>query len=109
MSGVIKVAVVGDAGTGKTTLISTACKGVFDGRPVPVLPPARLPPDFTSSFVPMVVTDTSSRPEDQAVWLFHLEKVRHFSAFTFSHVPHVAALMPALMAGHLMFHFCTYP
>ncbi|KAF5841405.1 P-loop containing nucleoside triphosphate hydrolase protein [Dunaliella salina] len=70
MSGItvtVKVAVVGDAGTGKTTLISTACKGVFDGRPVPVLPPARLPSDFTSSLVPMVVTDTSSRPEDQAV------------------------------------------
>jgi len=63
----VKVAVVGDPGTGKTSLISTACKGVFDGKPVPVLPPARLPPDYTPAHVPMVITDTSSRPEDQKV------------------------------------------
>ncbi|KAJ9519229.1 hypothetical protein QJQ45_017887 [Haematococcus lacustris] len=67
MSRVVRIAVVGDAGVGKTSLISTAAHDAFDVRPVPVLPPTRLPASYTPDGVPMVVTDTSSRPEDQQV------------------------------------------
>jgi Ras family protein T1 len=59
----VRVAVIGDAQTGKTSLISTA-SDTFDARPPPVLPPVRLPRDFSPDNVPMLVTDTSSRPED---------------------------------------------
>ncbi len=61
----VRIAVVGDAGVGKTSLISTAANDVFDGRPAPVLPPTRLPAESTPDHVPMIVTDTSSRAEDQ--------------------------------------------
>lgn len=67
MQRVVKIAVVGDSGVGKTSLISTAANDTFDQRPAPVLPPTRLPAEFTPDHVPMVVTDTSSRPEDQQV------------------------------------------
>ncbi len=63
----VKIAVVGDAGSGKTSLISTTANDTFDARPAPVLPPTRLPAERTPDYVPMIVTDTSSRPEDQQV------------------------------------------
>jgi Ras family protein T1 len=65
--GVVKIVVCGDPGVGKTSLISTAAKDTFDVRPAPVLPPTRLPAEFTPDHVPMLVTDTPSRPEDQQV------------------------------------------
>lgn len=61
----VRVAVVGDAGVGKSSLISTAAKDTFDSRPPPVLPPTRLPAEFSTDHTPMLVTDTSSRPEEQ--------------------------------------------
>lgn len=68
---VVRACVVGDPGTGKTSLISAAARGSSwaapSRSPVPVLPPTRLPPDHNSSGVPCVVTDTSSRAEDQQV------------------------------------------
>lgn len=60
----VRVAVLGDAQTGKTSLISTAANDTFDARPPPVLPPVRLPREFSPDMVPMLITDTSSRPED---------------------------------------------
>uniref|UniRef100_A0A7R9VF32 EF-hand domain-containing protein n=1 Tax=Chlamydomonas euryale TaxID=1486919 RepID=A0A7R9VF32_9CHLO len=62
----VRVCVLGDAQTGKTSLISTAANDTFDERPPPVLPPVRLPRDFSPDGVPMLITDTSSRPEDSA-------------------------------------------
>ena len=62
----IQACVVGDADTGKTSLICTAANDTFDSRPPPVLPPTRLHPEFTPDHTPMLITDTSSRPEDQA-------------------------------------------
>lgn len=62
----VRVAVLGDAQTGKSSLISSAANDTFDARPPPVLPPVRLPRDFSPDGVPMLVTDTSSRPEDAA-------------------------------------------
>lgn len=66
----INVAVVGDRGVGKTSLITSAAQEVFSERPVPVLPPTRFPADFAvvSEPVDVIAYDTSSRPEDaQAV------------------------------------------
>ncbi len=49
---VVKIAVVGDAGVGKTSLINTVVHDAFDAaKPVPVLPPTRLPADFTHEAV----------------------------------------------------------
>jgi hypothetical protein len=66
----INVAVVGDRGAGKTSLITSAAQEVFSERPVPILPPTRFPADFAavSEPVDVIAYDTSSRPEDtQAV------------------------------------------
>lgn len=61
----VRVCVVGDPGVGKTSLISTAANDTFDLRPPPVLPPTRLPPEFSPDYRALLITDTSSRPEDQ--------------------------------------------
>jgi len=66
----INVAVVGDKGSGKTSLITSAAQEVFSERPVPVLPPTRFPADWAAASEPVdvIAYDTSSRPEDtQAV------------------------------------------
>ncbi|KAG2430028.1 hypothetical protein HYH02_013856 [Chlamydomonas schloesseri] len=60
----IRIAVLGDPDTGKTSLISTAANDTFDARPVPTLPPTKLPLDFTPEKVPILLTDTSAKPED---------------------------------------------
>lgn len=61
----VHIAVVGDEGVGKTSLITAAATETFPDHPPPVLPPARLPADTTPEGVPVVITDTSSRPEDK--------------------------------------------
>jgi hypothetical protein len=63
----VAVAVVGDAGVGKTALITAAATESFAERPPPTLPPTRLPADATPEGVPLVLNDTSSRDEDRAV------------------------------------------
>lgn len=62
-SRVVRVAVVGDHDTGKTSLISTAANDTFDQRPVPVLPPTKLAPEYTPEGVALLLTDTSAAPE----------------------------------------------
>ncbi|EFN55684.1 hypothetical protein CHLNCDRAFT_133936 [Chlorella variabilis] len=61
----VHICVVGDEGVGKTSLITAAATETFPDHPPPVLPPARLPADTTPEGVPVVITDTSSRPEDK--------------------------------------------
>lgn len=56
---------VGDAGVGKSSLITAAATESFPEHPPPVLPPTRLAHDSTPEGVPMVLVDTSSRPEDK--------------------------------------------
>lgn len=72
----IRIAVVGDPGTGKTSLVCTAAHDTFDDRPPPILPPVILggarggPEDVNLSYegqVGMLVTDTSSHEKDAAV------------------------------------------
>lgn len=61
----VRVCVLGDAGVGKTSLITAAATESFPDNPPPVLPPTRLGADTTPEGVPLVITDTSSRPEDK--------------------------------------------
>eukprot|EP01023_Acetabularia_acetabulum_P022329 TRINITY_DN21998_c0_g1_i1.p1 TRINITY_DN21998_c0_g1~~TRINITY_DN21998_c0_g1_i1.p1 ORF type:complete len:304 (+),score=50.86 TRINITY_DN21998_c0_g1_i1:22-912(+) len=61
--GVCRVAVVGDGGVGKTSLIQTALNSSFPVLPQPVLPPARLPLDTTPERIPLEILDTSSKDE----------------------------------------------
>ncbi|EFJ45963.1 hypothetical protein VOLCADRAFT_118238, partial [Volvox carteri f. nagariensis] len=41
-----------------------AANDTFDARPVPTLPPTKLPLDFTPERIPILLTDTSAKPED---------------------------------------------
>jgi Ras family protein T1 len=61
----VRIAVIGDSGVGKTSLITAAATETFPDEPPPVLPPARLPAETTPEGVPVVITDTSSKPEDK--------------------------------------------
>lgn len=61
----VRIVVIGDSGVGKTSLITAAATETFPDDPPPVLPPARLPADTTPEGVPVVITDTSSKPEDK--------------------------------------------
>lgn len=63
--GTVHICVVGDDGVGKTSLITAAATETFPDHPPPVLPPAKLPADTTPEGVPVIITDTSSRPEDK--------------------------------------------
>ena len=59
----IRVVVVGDKGTGKTSLIVSSLTDSFPDSPVPVLPPTRLLPDMFTEKIPLLLVDTSSRCE----------------------------------------------
>lgn len=61
----VRVVVIGDAGTGKSSLIIAVATDSFPNMVAPVLPPSRLPPDFYPDRVPLTIIDTSSRPEDK--------------------------------------------
>ncbi len=60
----VRIAVIGDASTGKTSLISTAANDTFDARPPPVLPVIKIPPEFSPDHVAMLLSDCSSSPEN---------------------------------------------
>ena len=83
--GVVRVAVCGDAGTGKSSLIIAAATDTFnsgssfdanfsqgqvEGTQPPVLPPTRIPSDVLPGSIPVTVADTSSSYE----WRADLEK-----------------------------------
>ena len=59
----IRVVLVGDKGTGKTSLIVSSLTDSFPDNPVPVLPPTRLLPDMFTEKIPLLLVDTSSRCE----------------------------------------------
>jgi len=63
----VKVAVVGDSGVGKTSLVIALTNESFPDMCPPVVPPASLPAEMTPENVPFHAIDTSSRPEDRAV------------------------------------------
>ncbi|XP_031252100.1 mitochondrial Rho GTPase 1-like isoform X4 [Pistacia vera] len=61
----VRVVVVGDPGTGKSSLISAVAFGTVPKKVPPVHPPTRLPPGFYRDRVPVTVIDTSSRLENK--------------------------------------------
>jgi GTPase SAR1 family protein len=63
----IILVVTGDAGSGKTSLVESACHGRCSDSPIAVLPPARLPADVIQcpdDVGDLLVIDTSSKKED---------------------------------------------
>lgn len=56
-----QVVVIGDQGTGKSSLIIAVATDSFPEKSPPVLPPTRLPHDFYPDRVPLTIIDTSSR------------------------------------------------
>ncbi|GAB4855539.1 hypothetical protein Ancab_024159 [Ancistrocladus abbreviatus] len=56
----VRIVVVGDRGTGKSSLVVTAVSETFSTNVPPVLPPSRLPDDIYPDRVPVTIIDTSS-------------------------------------------------
>lgn len=56
-----QVVVIGDPGTGKSSLIVAVATDSFPEKVLPVLPSIRLPHDFYPDRVPLTIVDTSSR------------------------------------------------
>ncbi|KAL5982547.1 Mitochondrial Rho GTPase 1 [Asimina triloba] len=59
----VRVVLVGDRGTGKSSLIVTIAADSFPETVPHILPPTRLPSDFYPDRVPITLIDTSSSPE----------------------------------------------
>lgn len=59
----VRIVVIGDRRTGKSTLIVTAATDNFPANVAPVLPPTRLPEDFYPERLPVTIVDTSSQYE----------------------------------------------
>lgn len=57
----VRVVVVGDRATGKSSLIAAAATETFPDEVPPVLPPTRLPADYYPHNIPVTIIDTSSR------------------------------------------------
>lgn len=110
----VYIAVLGDSGVGKTSLVTAATTETFPEHPPPVLPPARLPADTTPEGVPVVITDTSSRPEDKAaleaavrqasviVLCFSMEKpqtLRRASSHWLPELRRLGAGVPVILVG----------
>ncbi|XP_061341366.1 mitochondrial Rho GTPase 2-like [Gastrolobium bilobum] len=62
----VRVVVVGDRGTGKSSLINAMASESFPDAVPPVLPPTFLPADLYPDNVPLSVIDTSSSLEKQS-------------------------------------------
>ncbi|EPS60166.1 hypothetical protein M569_14639, partial [Genlisea aurea] len=56
----VRIVVIGDRGTGKSSLIAAAAAESFRKDVPPVLPPTRLPADYYPDNIPIVIIDTSS-------------------------------------------------
>lgn len=57
----LRVVVIGDPGTGKSSLVVSAATERFPGDVPRVLPPTRLPVDYFADRIPITIVDTSSR------------------------------------------------
>ncbi|XP_064951043.1 mitochondrial Rho GTPase 1-like isoform X4 [Musa acuminata AAA Group] len=62
----VRVVVMGEAGTGKSSLIVAVATESFPENVPHVIPPTRLPADYYPDRVPLTIIDTSSRPENKA-------------------------------------------
>lgn len=57
----LRVAVAGDKGTGKSSLISAVASETFPDNVPRVLPPITLPADAFPDYIPITIVDTPSR------------------------------------------------
>jgi mitochondrial Rho GTPase 1 len=60
----VRVVVIGDPGTGKSSLIVALATEQFPENVPRVMPPTRLPADYFPDRVPITIIDTSSRYSD---------------------------------------------
>ncbi|CAO1942301.1 unnamed protein product [Urochloa humidicola] len=61
----VRVVVIGDPGTGKSSLVVALATEQFTENVPKVMPPIRLPADYFSDRVPINIIDTSSSPEEK--------------------------------------------
>ncbi|XP_008786915.1 mitochondrial Rho GTPase 1-like isoform X1 [Phoenix dactylifera] len=61
----VRVVVIGDPGTGKSSLIVSVATETFPENVPHVMPPTRLPADYYPDRVPITIIDTSSSPENK--------------------------------------------
>uniref|UniRef100_I1PGL8 EF-hand domain-containing protein n=1 Tax=Oryza glaberrima TaxID=4538 RepID=I1PGL8_ORYGL len=89
----VRVAVIGDHGTGKSSLVATIATGRFpdqDDGVARVLPPARLPVDYFPARITVTIVDTSSRPNTlERITTFWLPKIRRL----------LQSKVPVILAG----------
>ncbi|XP_077247754.1 mitochondrial Rho GTPase 1-like isoform X3 [Tasmannia lanceolata] len=62
----VRLVVLGDEGTGKSSLIATVAAESFPENVPSLLPPTRLPLDYFPDRVPLTIIDTSSSPENRS-------------------------------------------
>ncbi|KAG2545005.1 mitochondrial Rho GTPase 1-like isoform X2 [Panicum virgatum] len=61
----VRVVVIGDPGTGKSSLVVALATEQFPENVPRVMPPTRLPADYFPDRVPITIIDTSSSPEQK--------------------------------------------
>ena len=75
---VVRIAVIGDEGVGKSSLVLAAVHNTFNDNPVPTLPPTRLPADTVESYIApapaTLIVDTCSRQEDKQAWELNVQQ-----------------------------------
>ncbi|ONK78387.1 uncharacterized protein A4U43_C02F18250 [Asparagus officinalis] len=62
----VRVVVIGDAGTGKSSLVTSVATENFPESASRVVPPTHLPADYYLDRVPLTIIDTPSNPEDKS-------------------------------------------
>ncbi|XP_020225155.1 mitochondrial Rho GTPase 2 [Cajanus cajan] len=70
----VRIAVVGDGGTGKTTLIDAMASESFPDSVPPVIPPTRFPHNLYPDSVPLTVIDTPSSLANQGTLIEELKR-----------------------------------
>ncbi|KAL3136163.1 hypothetical protein ABBQ32_007179 [Trebouxia sp. C0010 RCD-2024] len=74
----VRIAVIGDEGVGKSSLVLAAVHNTFNDNPVPTLPPTRLPADTVESYVApapaTLIVDTCSKEEDKQAWDLNVQQ-----------------------------------